>query len=520
MGLKMDSSILWMKTAMESMIVACGKEDGDTGMEVSHKVKTRREKETNPIPNQVKRKRTPEKRKRGNDILSARRIIPFIILLIVAFPRLSFGWFHGNLGLEETWTDNVFLLSDPEQDWITSPFLSMDFGPFAGWSPYLSLAGNLYADNNDLNGTIQSIGIEYGRGFGKGDIPHSFLFGLGYTGTSHVEQTRYLDYHEVGSNLGFSLRPQNTLLIRPEVYGKYRTFPNEENLSFIETGLSFLLNKSFPSATTLRFFGRIDYKQFLQDVETDSDILDSQQAALVQQTPSSSGTSALPPLYAGQNGSGQQGPGQGSDNNSGSGSGSQGSENSNSSGSGRDRMAGGTGQAGSVGSLQNSDSIQAAQTYVAIRVAQSFAGKAGMYLQGSYRTNLLDPPRYVEGLLSAVEREIFDDNYGYQGPGAASQISVIMLPGFSWKIRGEYEMRRYEDRDALDENGFPLDPKEERLDHRIDAVTGLSYTHYFDLVFPAMIQAGLDYGHVWNVSNDAFYDARENWCLISFSLGW
>lgn len=179
-----------------------------------------------------------------------------------------------------------------------------------------------------------------------------------------------------------------------------------------------------------------------------------------------------------------------------------------------------SGKAGQMGSLANTDSVEAAQALFSLRIAQGIGLRVGAYIEGFYRLNLLDPPRYAEGVLPEVDREFFDDRYGYEGPGGEAQVSVILADGLRLIARGRGELREYESREALDEDGLPLSPSEDRSDRRMAGTATLSYSRGFDLAFPASLDLSLSYGYTRNISNDAYYDAEENSASATVSIGW
>lgn len=442
------------------------------------------------------------------------KIIPFVIstisLIALTFgiPNQAQAWFFGNVGFEETWTDNIFLVSDRQSDWISRPFIEMNFGPFAGVIPYYTGSGYLYSENPDLDAYIHEGGLEFKYPFGQ-DRQEFHLAGY-YRGSLHAADSNELDFHEGGARLGFKFRPYPSFMIGPNVSGSYRTFPNAGDLSFVETSAWLVLNKSFKSKTTLRISGRFDYKRFLNDIESET-TSESQSESETQTSSLSTGEFRMPmdgQYEMSANGSAENGKQQDSAGKNDSGSGS-------SEGSGRDGVAG-----GGIGEVANTQTVEVAQLLTVLRLAQGFGNRVGSYIEGTYRLNLLDPPRYVEGAVPTVDREVFDDHYGYEGPGGAANVSILLPEGFRINVHGMAEMRSYEGRDALDENFEPLNPSEDRLDVHALASLRFEYSRFFDLLFPASITASIAYGHVWNRSNDEYFDADENWISAMVSLGW
>ena len=166
----------------------------------------------------------------------------------------------------------------------------------------------------------------------------------------------------------------------------------------------------------------------------------------------------------------------------------------------------------------NLDSRSAGQFLIAARLAQSLGSTAGAFVEGTYRANFLDPPRFAEGTIPSVDREIFDDHYGYEGPGGSLQFSLLLPFSMRMVLSGLIEGRRYVGREALDVEGNPKG--EDRRDERYEIGLRGEFSRGFDKAFPAGITANLGYLRVWNESNDDWYDTRENRLFVSASLQW
>jgi len=169
----------------------------------------------------------------------------------------------------------------------------------------------------------------------------------------------------------------------------------------------------------------------------------------------------------------------------------------------------------------NLKSRSVGQFFVSARLAQSLGSRVGTFLEGTYRTNFLDPTRFAEGSIPEVDRAFFDDHYGYEGPGAVMQFSLLLPLRVRIVLRGWFEERRYMGREALDLNGNPKDPagRDRRDEHYEIAVRG-EFSRAFERSFPAGMSVEFGYVHVWNESNDDGYDTEENRVYTSASLLW
>jgi hypothetical protein len=167
------------------------------------------------------------------------------------------------------------------------------------------------------------------------------------------------------------------------------------------------------------------------------------------------------------------------------------------------------------------ESQSAGQFLIAARLAQSLGSTAGLFVEGTYRTNFLDPPRFAEGTIPGLDREFFDDHYGYEGPGARMQFSLLLPRGVRMVLSGLIEDRRYVGRDALDLDGNPKDSvDQDRRDKRYEIAIRGEFSRNFDLAFPAAMTAKAGYVRVWNESNDDWFDTGENRFFASASLLW
>lgn len=422
------------------------------------------------------------------------------VILLAVFLGESWAVVEGEVGLEGTWTDNLYLTASSVQDFVTVPFgivetdLGEDFGLL------YRLNGYLYSENSELNALWQRAAIRYEAEVGE---EHGFEAELGYGGTLHVSDTKNLDHHQLGGAFDLNLRPSPRTLIVPGIEAYWRTYPNTDGLDTFEAIGKLLANRSFATRTTLRFGGTLYFRRYLDPVseEMTVEIPDGQANPDVLLA----GVAAGPgdPAGAGAGGPGN-GPGQ-------PGGGGQ----------GYGRGPGSQGPPPGTTIEGNLESRSAGQFLFAARVAQALGSRAGIFLEGTYRANFLDPPRFAEGSIPGLDRAFFDDHYGYEGPGAVMQFSVLLPLSMRMILSGLVEERRYVGREALDIEGNLKDPAgEERRDERYEFGIRGTFSRSFKRAFPKGIYADAGYFRVWNESNDDWYDTEENRIFASVSLLW
>ena len=421
-----------------------------------------------------------------------------LILLLSVLPEPS-GAFEGEVGLQGTWTDNLYLTESSVEDFVTMPFGYLEAGLGEHFGLRYSLNGYLYGTNSELNALWQRAAVRSGAKVGG---KHDLEAELGYGGILHVSDTRNLDHHQFGGVVDLNLRPSQRMLIVPGIQGYWRTYPNTENLDYVEGIGSLLMNRSFATRTTLRLSGTLYLKRFLEsipeDLETDDPLSQAASTALSPGLISTLGNGSGP---------GPGGPGNGPGQNAG--------------GSGNGRGPGPQGPPPGVTIQRNQESQSAGQLLLAARLAQSLGSRAGIFVEGTYRTNFLDPPRFEEGSIPGVDREFFDDHYGYEGPGVVTQLSLLLPLSLRMVLSGLIEERRFVGREALDMDGNPKDPSgEDRRDERYEVAVRGEFFRAFERAFPTGITAEVGYVRIWNESNDDWYDTEENRVFASASLLW
>jgi|GEM_PF-3483443 len=422
-----------------------------------------------------------------------------LLFLVCPFGE-SMAAFEGEVGVEGTWSDNLYLTASSEDDFVAKPFGYVE-GPLGkNFGLRYGIDGYLYGTNSELNALWQRAGVWHRSGVG-GKV--GLEAGLGYGGILHVSDSKTLDHHQVGGTVDLEFRPAERLLIAPRIEGIWRIYPNTDDLDYIEAIGSLLANRSFETQTTLRLYGTIYFRRFLQSVSETEEIeaVDSQTEGAALSSSAVSGAANPSGLGAGGRGNGAVRRGWGPGNGMGPG--------------------GPGGPPPAVTIPGNLESESAGQFLIAGRVAQSLGSTAGVFVEGTYRTNFLDPPRFAEGTIPGVDREFFDDHYGYEGPGGRMQFSLLFPRGVRMVLSGLIEDRKYAGREALDLDGNPKGSSgQDRRDKRYEIAIRGEFSRDFELAFPAGVSAQAGYVRVWNESNDDWFDASENRFFASATLLW
>ena len=423
----------------------------------------------------------------------------FFLFFLVCLPIESRAAFEGEVGVEGMWTDNLYLTATSEKDVVTSPSVYVEnmFGENFGLR--YNVDGYLYHSHSELNALRNQAAVLYHAGLaGKYDLEIE----LGYDGILHVADSENLDHHQVGATLDLDFRPSPRLLITPGIRASWRTFPHTENLDYIEAVGNLLANRSFKTRTTLRLNGTVYFKRFLNQT------FDNAQSDAIQSQASGTTFSSWDTLEE----SNSQGWVAG-------GSGKGGGQSSENRGNQRNHWQGNPPPGSTVEG--NLESQSAGQLLIAARLAQALSSRAGIFAEGTYRKNFLDPPRFAEGSIPDPDRGFFDDHYGYEGPGGRIQLSLLLPFSMRVVLSGLMEERRFAGREALDMEGVPKDPNgQDRRDEHYEVAIWGEFSYDFRKGFPSGISASAGYAHVWNDSNDDWYDTEENRVFASVSLLW
>ena len=423
----------------------------------------------------------------------------FLLIFLFCLAGESRAAFEGEVGVEGMWTDNLYLTANPEEDVVTSPsgYVESTFRENFGFR--YTVDGYVYHSHSELNALWQQAALLHHTSLAE---TYDLNVEIGYDGILHVADSESLDHHQVGAILDLEVRPSPRLLITPGIQAYWRTFPRMENLDYIEAVGNLLANRSFETRTTLRLNGTFYFKRFLNKT------LDNTQSGATHSKAGGDTFSSWDALEENDpQGRGDGGSGKG-EAQSGANRGKQ------------RRLWQGNPPSGSTVE-GNLESQSAAQLLIAARLAQSLGSWAGIFAEGTYRKNFLDPPRFAEGSIPGPDRGVFDDHYGYEGPGGRMQVSVLLPLSMRVVLSGLLEERRFAGREALDIEGNPKDPGgEDRRDEHYEVAIWGEFSHDFRKGFTSGITASTGYAHVWNDSNDDWYDTEENRVFVSLSLLW
>lgn len=147
------------------------------------------------------------------------------------------------------------------------------------------------------------------------------------------------------------------------------------------------------------------------------------------------------------------------------------------------------------------------------RIAQSLFDETGLSLAVGYQKNLLQETRYLSSGYIISDDDLFDDNYGYEGPSLEATLTQILPWSMMTKISYTFMNKNYVNRPAYD----LLDNI--KSNERVDNVSAISIILEKEFGWFNGFAVSLMYDYIRNKSNDDFYDYKNNVFAISFDLG-
>lgn len=148
-----------------------------------------------------------------------------------------------------------------------------------------------------------------------------------------------------------------------------------------------------------------------------------------------------------------------------------------------------------------------------IRIAQSIFDETGLSIAGGYQKNIQQETRYLSSGYIISDDDLFDDNYGYEGPSFEATLTQVLPWLMMGKVSFNFMNKNYVNRPAYDLSDNI------KSNERIDNVymVSLILEKEFNLLNGFTIS--LMYDYIRNVSNDDFYNYKNNVWAISFDLG-
>ena len=146
----------------------------------------------------------------------------YALILLVSVAAEASAAFEGDVGLQGTWTDNLYLSASVEEDFITTPFGTVETNLGKNFSLLYNLNGYFYSSNSELNALWQKVAIRYNAEVKE---KHALKAELGYSGILHVSDTNNLDHHQLRGIFDLNLRPYPRMLIKPGIGIIWRTYP-------------------------------------------------------------------------------------------------------------------------------------------------------------------------------------------------------------------------------------------------------------------------------------------------------
>jgi hypothetical protein len=147
------------------------------------------------------------------------------------------------------------------------------------------------------------------------------------------------------------------------------------------------------------------------------------------------------------------------------------------------------------------------------RIAQSIFDETGISVTAGYQKNLQQETRYLSSGYIVSDDDLFDDNYGYEGPSFEATLTHILPWSMMGKVSFNYFNKKYVNRPAYDLSDNI------KSDERVDNVYTISIILEKEFHLLNGFTVSLLYDYIRNASNDDFYDYKNNVWAISFDLG-
>jgi hypothetical protein len=143
------------------------------------------------------------------------------------------------------------------------------------------------------------------------------------------------------------------------------------------------------------------------------------------------------------------------------------------------------------------------------RIAQSIFEGTGIALSGQYQWNIRKESRYLYGIIP--DDVVFDDHYGYEGLMVSVMLTQVLPFESHFRISAAKQNRIYSTLPAYDIASTLVADKRED--------TRYLYTFQLEKDFEEQgISIDLTFDHIDNISNDAFYDYKNN--ALTLGVSW
>jgi len=177
-------------------------------------------------------------------------IVVFFILSVLASHPTSARSFSVGGAINTAWTDNVFLMRDPEPDFsiLPSARLSFDFAQF--WSVQYDGSAEIFTSHTDLTSHDHALRVQANPVFGA-DGQHEFL--VAATVQTLRNQTAYESLNFVGGQLkaAVSLEPMDYFAWQASADLRYRRFYDDPGADDVGGTASTQARFTLPTRTTI-----------------------------------------------------------------------------------------------------------------------------------------------------------------------------------------------------------------------------------------------------------------------------
>jgi hypothetical protein len=155
------------------------------------------------------------------------------------------------------------------------------------------------------------------------------------------------------------------------------------------------------------------------------------------------------------------------------------------------------------------------QSQFFLQIGQGITENFGLSGYAFYKKNLSGGNRYIASAdYIFYEEELFNDIYSSEGIETGINLSYLFLPNLIGKIAGRYALSDYTDLPIADEDGNELDEFRRDKQFSIGAA--------FEIGLGEMLNGlyiSLNYNYLKNISNDYYYNYKNNLFAIALGFG-
>ncbi len=433
-----------------------------------------------------------------------KRGILLFLALTTFLPLAAKAQWIGTLSLDNGYDDNMF--RNYAGSASASTDLSLMYGFFSEdgrWGVNYSGSVTSFSAYADRMYSLQNLAASYVFKYGEKDANTLTINGSGSIRIDGADYTLY-DYSQGVGAVSLRQRVSGDIPLLLTYRARYRSYPNFNELSYLEHFASIGTMVFFETRTSIRIQAEYGFKNYLQ-------------TAFSNTLAASTGTgNILSESGDGLTLDGGDGPGGSSGGKGGNGGGGSGSGN----GDGTGRM--GLNNNGQRGGMESSveylmfEEPSTSQLRAWINIGQSLGETTGLSVRYLQRWNLTDRGRaFVGGAVDFIgEEELFDDPYSYESSELSLTLTQMLNGGVRLKGGAFYLAKRYDYPATLD-YADPETPS--RQDDRLGGWLRIEKRFGGNWFLFSSLRLSLGYVYMQNASNTSYYDYRSNAINVGMS---